>query len=70
MIITIKNMMWNHIENIGSNSYIRTIIRKAWQIFVSIKNPNKEILKALFNEKLDLKTLKKLNLLDLVNEFG
>ena len=70
MIITIKNMMGSHIENIGSHSYTKKIIKKVWFIFTNIKNPNKEILKAMFNKKLDYKSLKKLNILDLVNEFG
>lgn len=70
MIITIKNMMGNHIENIGSHSYTRKIIKRVWSIFINIKNPNKEILKVMFNKKLDYKSLKKLNMLDLVNDFG
>lgn len=70
MIITMKHMMKNHIDNVGSCSFIRKIIKKTWEIFTNLKNPNKEILKAMFNAKLDLKLLKKLNLLTIAEEYG
>jgi len=63
MIITIKNMMGNHIDNIGSSNYTRKIIKKVWNIFINTKNPNKEILKAMFNEKMDHKILTKMKLI-------
>jgi hypothetical protein len=66
MIITIKHMLDEHIENIGSGSYIRLIIKKVWEIFIKIKNPNKEILKAMFNKNLDLNILKKVKIFKIV----
>lgn len=59
-------MLDEHIENIGSGSYIRLIIKKVWEIFIKIKNPNKEILKAMFNKNLDLNILKKVKIFKIV----
>lgn len=69
-VITMKQIMNNHISEIGSTSFKRAIIRQFWERLTKKSHPTKQTLKAMFDLDVNIKLLKKEGLVETENQFN
>ena len=69
-IITMKQIMNNHISEIGSTNSKKIIIRQFWERLTKKSRPTKQILRAMFSLDVNMKFLKKEGLVETENQFN
>ena len=69
-IITMKQIMSDHITEIGSTFSKRAIIRQFWERLTKKSHPSKQTLKAMFDLDVNMKLLKKEGLVETENQFN
>ena len=65
-----KQIMNNHIPEIGSNNSKKIIIRQFWERLTKKSRPTKQILIAMFALDVNMKLLKKEGLVEKENQFN
>ena len=70
LVITMKQMMAKHINEIGSNEAHKIVIRRSWKTLTKSKCPNESTLQVMFNSKLDVKLAIKTGLIATIEEYG
>ena len=70
LVITIRQMVGKYIPDVGCSFTSRSIISEVWKVFEKTKNPNKEILKAMFNREVNQKTVEKAGLGSILKTYG
>jgi hypothetical protein len=69
-IITMKQIMSDHIKEIGSTFSKRVIIRQFWERLTKKSHPSKQTLKAMFDLDVNMKLLKKEGLVETEAQFN
>lgn len=69
MIISMKQIMSKHVNEIGSTQATKSIIKLTWKVFTDLKNPTKDILRAMFDNEKDQRLMQRVGLEPILKKY-